>query len=112
MYIGTTPHIDFLFEDDFDMTDLVQVWITFKTPKLETKEYEKTYTITDDNVLIDAEHFRIGLNLSQEQTLEMEGLNNVECQLRFLFDDDTAPITNIVTIPIERILKGGVITSE
>lgn len=112
MYTGTTPHIEFTFDEVFDLTNLDQVWITFKTPKIETKQYEKTYDISDDNVTIVPEYFKIELDLSQEQTLEMTGLNNVECQLRFLFSDGTAPITNIVTIPIERVLKGGVITSE
>ena len=112
MYIGTTPHIDFIFDEGFDMTGLVQVWITFKTPRLETKQYEKTYYISDENVFVVPEEHRIGLNLSQEETLDMEGLKSVECQIRFLFDDQMAPVTNIVTIPIERVLKGGVITSE
>ncbi|MBP5596975.1 MAG: hypothetical protein J6Y02_16445 [Pseudobutyrivibrio sp.] len=112
MYLGTTPHIEFTFDEVFDLTNLVEVWITFANPKLETKQYKKTYKISDDNVTVVPELSKIELNLTQEQTLELEGLSNVECQLRFLFSDETAPVTNIVTIPVERILEGGVITSE
>lgn len=112
MYIGTTPKLEFIFSEDFDMTGLVQVWITFKSPRTETKQYEKTYYITDPNVTVDATNHKILLDLSQAQTLEMQGLNHVDCQIRFLFSNNMAPVTNIVTIPVERVLKGGVITNE
>ena len=102
---GTTPTISFNIKTDLDLNDIAALWITFKT-KPGNIVKEKTYYL--DDVEIDAEHDRINLFLSQEETLEFAN-NPYNIQIRMRMNDDLAYASSIIEEPIGRILKDGVI---
>lgn len=104
MYRGTTPTIVFNVNFDLDFSLVKQVWATFKSQTVEiTKDLEQ--------VTLDNTNKTVSVKLSQTETLQF--INQfVETQLRFLLDDDTAYATNIVRLPMNAILKGGVISGS
>ena len=51
-----------------------------------------------------------GYGMTQEETLKFEEGGNVEIQLRAVTTTGAALASNIVALPVERILLGGVIT--
>ena len=102
---GTTPTIAFHVNGNFDMTQIAEVWITFK-PKYATTSEEKTFDI--DDVTIDTEKREISLSLTQEDTLAFSSLDTL-VQLRIRTNNDEAYATDIFETKIGRILKEGVI---
>ena len=103
---GTTPTITFHVKDEsFDMTEIAEVWVTFKT-KAGVKIKEKNYTIED--LVIDAENHTIELDLTQEDTLDLPD-TNVNVQLRVRTDSELAYASQIIEVEIGHILKDGVI---
>ena len=50
------------------------------------------------------------VTLTQEETLKFEEGGNVEIQLRAVTTTGAVLASNIVALPVERILLGGVIT--
>lgn len=110
MYPGTTPDLAFTFPEEINLDEFTQVWVTFKSTRFCPKKYEKTYYISD--VVINNEEHTITVHMTQEDTLAMEGLNSVEVQFRLLGPGTKARATNPLEIPIERILKGGVISAN
>ena len=103
---GTTPTLTFHVKNEtLDMTEIAEVWITFKT-KAGVKIKEKNYDIED--VTIDPVEKTIELFLSQEDTLDFAETNMV-VQLRVRLDNDLAYASSIMDIDIGHILKEGVI---
>ena len=102
---GTTPTISFNVNTDLDLSEVAELWITFKT-KPGTPVREKTYT--KDDVTIDAENKRISLFLSQEDTLDFTN-NPYNIQIRMRMNDDLAYASSIIEEPIGKILKDGII---
>lgn len=97
---GTTPtHI---FTSDIDLTDAEEIYITYKQG---CKKIEKT---KDD--IIELTPDTVKVELTQEETLMFSSCkDDVEIQFRVKFPGGKAPASNIVTAPVERILKEGVI---
>lgn len=62
---------------------------------------------TETDVSIDSEV--ISATLTQEETLSLTAKMDVVMQLRVLSANNTAYASNIVTVPVEAILKEGVI---
>lgn len=110
IYPGTTPDIPFIFPNSINLNELVQLWVTFKSSRMSPKKYEKTYDISQ--VTIDNDNHIITVHMTQEDTLDMTNLNIVEVQFRLLGPGDKARATKPLDIPIERILKGGVISAD
>lgn len=104
MYRGTTPTIVFNINSDLDFSLLSQVWVTFKSQTVEvTKDMSQ--------IGLDNENRKISVRLSQTETLSF--INQcVETQIRFLLSDGTALATNIVKLPMNAVLKGGVISES
>lgn len=102
MYRGTTPSIVFNVNPDFDLSKVVEVWVTLKN-----SINEKTFTISE--VEVEAEEHTLTIMLTQEDTLAFKILDTCEAQIRFLDEDGLAYASNIVTLNIGRILKEGVI---
>ena len=103
---GTTPTLVFKIKnDDMDLSQIAEVWITFKT-KAGVKVKEKTYTMED--VTIDTEEKEIILSLTQEDTLEFADTNML-VQLRVRLSNDEAFASTIFDTSIGHILKEGVI---
>lgn len=103
---GTTPTLTFHIKNEtLDMTEIAEVWITFKT-KAGVKVKEKNYDIED--VTIDPVEKTIELFLTQEDTLDFSDTNMV-VQLRVRLDNDLAYASSIMDIDIGHILKEGVI---
>lgn len=109
IYPGTTPDIPFVFPETIDLSEITQVWVTFKSKRSVQKVYEKTYDISE--VDIDNANHTITVHMTQLETLAMEGSSSIEAQIRLLGPGSKARATTIVTIPVERVLKGGVVTN-
>lgn len=108
IYPGTTPEIPFIFPPEVDLSEITQIWVTFKDKRAINKTFEKTYDISQ--VSIDLTTNTVTVNMSQEDTLNMAGTTMVEAQIRLLGPNTTARETTIVDIPVGRVLKGGVIS--
>ena len=106
MYRGTTPNIAITINGDIDLTAMSQIWVTFKSLSA-----EKTYDIND--LTIDAEHKKVSLALTQEETLEFKTYGKseteVKLQLRFLDNQGIALASSIAEVNLGDILKEGVI---
>lgn len=103
---GTTPTIGFHIKTELDLTQVAEVWITFKTKPGIPHVREKTYTMED--VTIDTENKVINLFMPQEDTLEFSDVT-YNIQIRMRMNDDTAWASSIIEEPIGKILKDGVI---
>ena len=103
---GTTPTVVFNVKTDLDLSDIVELWITFKPKSADPKHRDMTYTLED--VTIDPLLKTISLFMSQEDTLAFnEKPYNVQIRLRT--SDDLAYASSIIEEPIGKILKDGVI---
>lgn len=103
---GTTPTLVFHIKDKtLDLNEIAQVWITFKN-KAGFRPKEITYDI--DDVIVDSAEHTITLYLSQNNTLALSECE-MSVQIRIRFNDDKAYASNILNVPIGRILKEGVI---
>ena len=99
MIRGTTPTVVLKLQTDLQMSEMKQIWVTFKNLVHEST-YNKAQIEIVDNSLV--------LQLSQEDTLNFaEG--EVKVQVRLLTAIDKAYATNIKTLPVDQILKEGVI---
>lgn len=96
---GTTPtHI---FKSDVDLTDAVEVFMTYK------QEGKILIEKDIEDIEITAEELRI--ILAQTDTLALSTMKYVEIQCRAKFADGTAMASNIINVPVQKILKEGVI---
>lgn len=107
MYRGTTPTIT--INCDIDVSEFVTMWVTFRTQQLATyappKQVEVTKHLGDEVVTV---------SLTQADTLLLGSLSpdedqQVEVQIRGRTEDGRAFASNIMTAPLSRILKDGVI---
>ena len=93
MYRGTTPTIT--INCDIDVSEFVTMWVTFRTQQLATyappKQVEVTKHLGDE-----------GVDATDED-------QQVEVQIRGRTEDGRAFASNIMTAPLSRILKDGVI---
>ena len=97
MYRGTTPTIT--INCDIDVSEFVTMWITFRTQQLATYAPPKQV---------------VTVSLTQADTLLLGSLSpdedqQVEVQIRGRTEDGRAFASNIMTAPLSRILKDGVI---
>lgn len=101
MYRGTTPTLYLELDTELDLTNIAEMWVTFKSPTVElTKTFSEVAFDTETNV--------ITVTLSQEETLKLfNGI--VDVQVRLRTQSDLAYATDIVGVEIGRILKEGVI---
>ena len=105
MYRGTTPTIVFKINTDIDLSEVDVCYITFKVNHNDPDNIKEFDT---QDIVIDAEEKTLTIVLDQEDTLFFPvGLANVQIRLRT--NDGLAYASNIKTVPIDRILKGGVI---
>ena len=103
---GTTPTVVFNVKTELDLSDIVELWITFKPKSADPRHRDMTYTL--DDVTIDPLLKTISLFMSQEDTLAFnEKPYNVQIRLRT--SDDLAYASSIIEEPIGKILKDGVI---
>lgn len=121
MYRGTTPTIT--INCDIDVSEFVTMWVTFRTQQLATyappKQVEVTKHLGDEGVDatdegVDATDKVVTVSLTQADTLLLGSLSpdedqQVEVQIRGRTEDGRAFASNIMTAPLSRILKDGVI---
>ena len=96
---GTTPVHTFTV--DLDLTNAEVVYLTYKqgsTTLIEKAKDELEITATT-----------LLFKLTQEETLKLKNVRDVEIQIRARFPDGTAVASNIMDAPVLRILKEGVI---
>ena len=108
MYRGTTPTIT--INCDIDVSEFVTMWVTFRTQQLAT--YAPPKHLGDEGV--DATDKVVTVSLTQADTLLLGSLSpdedqQVEVQIRGRTEDGRAFASNIMTAPLSRILKDGVI---
>lgn len=117
MYRGTTPTIT--INCDIDVSEFVTMWVTFRTQQLATyappKQVEVTKHLGDESV--DATDKVVTVSLTQADTLLLGSLSpdedqQVEVQIRGRTEDGRAFASNIMTAPLSRILKDGVIVIQ
>ena len=100
MYRGTTPGLE-INVGDIDLTKVTELWLTLSQHG--TVKINKTL----DEVTIDGS--TVTCTLTQEETLDLKAHASTLVQMRFLMDDGQAMATPIVKVPVEAILKDGVI---
>ena len=117
MYRGTTPTIT--INCDIDVSEFVTMWVTFRTQQLATyappKQVEVTKHLWDEGA--DATDKVVTVSLTQADTLLLGSLSpdedqQVEVQIRGRTEDGRAFASNIMTAPLSRILKDGVIVIQ
>lgn len=101
MYRGTTPTLYLELDTELDLSNLAEMWVTFKSPTVEI-------TKTLSEVAFDSETNVITVTLSQNETLQLFN-GKADVQVRLRTNDDLAYATDIVDVEIGRILKEGVI---
>ena len=103
MYRGTTPGLE-INVGDIDLTHVTELWLTL------SQHGEVKINLTLEDVDIDGS--TVTCTLTQEETLSLKASPSTLLQMRFLMDDGQALATPIVKIPVEAILKEGVIGGE
>ena len=101
---GTTPTIVITIMNEMDLTLVQEVWVYIYQQK--KVKIDKQI----DDVTIDAEHNKITVKLSQNDTLNLKANQDTLFQIRMLLNDDTAIATIAENISVEEIYKEGVIT--
>lgn len=96
---GTTPTN--YFDVDVDLTDAVTIFITYQQSGITVVEK------SIDDIEVTPE--RLFVNLTQRETLRFAQVGKIKMQIRAGFADDSRLISNIMTAPVEKILKEGVI---
>lgn len=105
IYRGTTPTFKWKITDkNFDLEEIKEIWMTFKTAKSESSIFTKK----KNDLEIDLDEKTISYQLTQEETLSFK-FPMIEVQLRILMNDGLSYANDIQTIDVGRILKGGVI---
>lgn len=96
---GTTPTLQITVTGLTDI-EIQNLYLTLRQGQI-------TIEKTESGVSIDGEV--ITATLTQEETLSLVAKVDVALQLRVLSTNNTAYASNIVTVPVEAILKEGVI---
>lgn len=100
---GTTPTLTLKLKN-CDVSLLDNVYITFKQNRYQNKVLEKTL----DDISVDIEKNTLTIRLTQEDTLYFCE-SDVEMQLRAVTTNNQAVASKIIKLPVNRILKDGVI---
>lgn len=96
MYRGTTPQ--FVFKFPFNVSELSVLYVTFWQGS--GRKFDKT--LSDSTTQGDT----LTVKLTQEETLSLSpGVVNV--QIRAKKPDGTALASNIISLDVKKILKGG-----
>lgn len=100
MHRGTTPTL--VFVTDIDLSHMKTVWATFTQNNVEITKEAPDMKISDSS---------LSVTLTQEETLRFHYHTGSYCELqvRAMTASGNAIASDIVSIPIDRILKGGVI---
>ena len=101
MIRGTTPTLRFKIPYTEEQIQLG--YITFSRKG----EVFLDVPFSDNRVLV--ENYAIYITFTQEDTLRFNSRTVYSVQLRILLQDDIAVASNIITIPVDSILKNGVI---
>lgn len=101
MYRGTTPTLYLELETELDLSDITEMWVTFKSSTVEV-------TKTLNEVIFDNETKTITVTLTQEETLKLYK-GDCDVQVRIRTNTNLAYATDIANVEIGRILKEGVI---
>lgn len=99
MIRGTTPTIS--FELPFDFVLVEHIWLTI------TQRGKEIFTKNETDMTVD-EH-NISVKLTQEETLMLNDSEIVKIQVRVKTSAGDALASNIAIVPVEEILKDGVI---
>lgn len=99
---GTTPTLQ-ITVTGIDVQYLTSIFLTLKQKKVEITKRE-----TDIVKVYDETNNRLDVQLTQKETLSLEdGMVNI--QLRAITSQGKAIASNIRTIPVDHILRDGVI---
>lgn len=102
---GTTPTITFEITSEIDLTTLTEIWFTVADSKTTA---EVTKKLSENQVSVDNEEKTITAHFSQEDTLSFKS-KTVDIQIRAITDEDAAVATDIMSVELSQVLKGGVI---
>ena len=98
MIRGTTPTLTFAIP--FDTSKITDGYVTFAQQKFVIIDKKVSDCELDGNI--------INLTLTQEETLKFQTESDVEIQITVKIDDRRIS-SNIITMPVNRVLHGGVI---
>lgn len=102
MHKGTTPTLQ-IKVNGIDVSELTSIFLTLKQGKIEI-----TKTENDISIVSEGDENRLDVPLTQTETLSLgDGIVNI--QLRAMTEYDKAIASNIKSVPIEHILKEGII---
>jgi len=96
MIRGTTP--THTFHTDIDLSGATSVFVTYKQGTVNINKAKANLTITSSTVVA---------ALSQAETLQLSAGADVQIQIRAKMSDGTAVASNIMSVPVEAILKDG-----
>lgn len=108
---GTTPTNK--FKTQTDVTGMAALFITYKQDgeiKIEKSLpdidiYEEVKTVGEEEVTI----YVMEVKLTQEDTLALSTISDVEIQVRGKYTDGTVIACQVIQVPVSRILKEGII---
>lgn len=104
---GTTPTLQFVLPFAANIIDVLDIAFS-----QQLQPYSPAQIVLDKNLTdctIDGD--TVSLVLSQEDTLALSSAQDVEIQLRIL-SNGSALASQIITVPVGRILKDGVLEAE
>lgn len=94
---GTTP--THTFTTDVDLSEATEVYVTYsQNDKVIVEKTINDATISETKLVVE---------LSQKDTLLFDDRCKVEIQIRAIFVDGTAIASNIMSVPVGKILKDG-----
>lgn len=96
---GTTPIICFYLPFEFDV--VAEMWFTVSQ--------RNTELFTKSKNEVDVEGSKVIVRLSQEETLRLNPSQKADIQVRFRTTGGDALASQVVTLEVDKILKGGVI---
>ena len=96
---GSTPTHE--ITTDISLVDAEVIYVTYEQLNRMVVEKGK------DDIAVEAD--KLIIELSQEETLKFNDKYKVEIQVRARFADGRAPVSNIMTTTVDRLLKGDVI---
>lgn len=109
---GSTPRITCHIPEDIDMTTIANVWL-YLAQNLDGRNnkvvVDKTYTKQD--IDIDIAERTISIKLSQEDSLALK-VGTATIQMRLLFDNEDAKVSQEDTVRVLDAYKEGVMTNE
>lgn len=83
-----------------DINNLEKIYVTFKQGKYEFEKSMDQLNTSDETLFI---------KLSQDETLQLDAMKNVLIQVRAKTKDENVIASNIKSVPVEDILKEGMI---